>query len=122
MPEDRMREILLVVAITFGWAVISTIVPPWPGIKLTEFYLWLFNRTLPSSLELGGLVFAYLMSFCYGFGLLWGYLIGFQLVPRLGATWGLAAKWGLAFLVYLLWTLLVFDFWYREALRQARNL
>ncbi|MFQ3613191.1 MAG: hypothetical protein SNJ68_05685 [Cyanobacteriota bacterium] len=104
---------------TLLWGIISTFVPPWLGVRQTEFYLWLFQRQLPPSLELGALFIIYVMSLSYAFGLLWGYLAGFVLLPRLGAEGRILAKVLVGIGVYLLWTLLVFEILYREALRQA---
>lgn len=53
-----MGKLLGVMGLTFLWALISTFVPPWLGLKLTEFYLWLFQRQFPPSLELGALAIA----------------------------------------------------------------
>ncbi|MCJ2544120.1 hypothetical protein [Thermostichus vulcanus] len=91
----------------------------WLGLKQTQFYLWLFRREIPTSLELGGLAMVYMMSLGYVFGWLWGYLVGFVLLPRLGVEGSILAKVLVAIGIYLLWTLLVFEILYRDALRQV---
>jgi len=50
--------------------------------------------------------------------MIFGYLIGFRLVP---ALLDLTAffKWALAIMMFILWTLLMFELCYRWALSQA---
>ncbi|MEN9226213.1 MAG: hypothetical protein Q6L60_03165 [Thermostichus sp. HHBFW_bins_43] len=114
-----MGKLLGVVGLTLLWALVSTFAPPWLGLRLTQFYLWLFQRQFPPSLELGALAIAYLMSLGYSLGLLWGYLLGFVLLPRLWSGVGILPKVLVGLGVYILWTLLVFEVLYRDALRQA---
>ncbi|MEN9221692.1 MAG: hypothetical protein Q6M04_04575 [Thermostichus sp. BF3_bins_97] len=114
-----MGKLLGVVGLTLLWAIISTFAPPWLGVRLTQFYLWLFQRQFPPSLELGALAITYMMSLGYAFGLLWGYLLGFVLLPNLWPGVGIRAKVLVGIVIYILWTLLVFEVLYRDALRQA---
>lgn len=60
-----------------------------------------------------------MMSLGYAFGLLWGYVSGFVLLPRLWVGGGILAKVLVGLVIYILWTLLVFEVLYRSALRQA---
>jgi len=70
------------------------------------------------SLGLGGLFIALVLSTLYPFGMIFGYLIGFQLVPALLDLTALF-KWALAIIMFILWTLLMFELCYRWALSQA---
>ncbi|MCS7013493.1 MAG: hypothetical protein RMI34_09505 [Chloroherpetonaceae bacterium] len=122
MISDVLKELLVVFAISAAVAVGSVLLTVgYPGMWLTEFYLTLFNRKIPSELGLGGLFIALVMSFLYPFGIFWGYLVGFRLVPWLLRLPD-AAKWGVGIGAFVLWTLGVFELCYRWALWQAKKL
>lgn len=119
--SDFLRELLSVfvasVAVAFGQVFITA---GYPGVWLTEFYLRLFRRALPPSLELGGLFIALVLSFAYPFGAIWGYALGFWLAPMLSDLPS-AAKWIIGIIVFFLWTLLMFELGYRWAIYEDQK-
>ncbi len=116
--SEFFKELLTISAISLVIAFVQLVFTGHPGIWLTHFYLHLFQRQFPHSLGLGGLFIALVLSTLYPFGMIFGYLIGFRLVP---ALLDLTAffKWALAIMMFILWTLLMFELCYRWALSQA---
>lgn len=119
--SDFLKELLTVFVISTVVAFGQIITAGYPGTLLTEFYEHLFQQRFPTSLELGGLFIAIVLSFCYPFGAVWGYLFGFRLAPLffdLQAT----VKWIIGAIVFFLWTIFMFELGYRWALQQADKL
>ncbi len=115
---EFFKELLTISAISLVIAFVQLVFTGHPGIWLTHFYLRLFQRQFPSSLGLGGLFIALVLSTLYPFGMIFGYLIGFRLVPAL-LDLTTFFKWALAIVMFILWTLLMFELCYRWALSQA---
>lgn len=115
-----IKELLTVFVVSLSLAMVQMLATAgYPGVWLTELYLRLFGRTFPSGIGLGGLFISLVMSFLYPFGLFWGYVAGFRLAPLL-LEMTQEAKWGIATIVCILWTLLAFELGYRWALSQVR--
>jgi len=106
--SEFFKELLIISAISLAIAFVQLVFTGHPGIWLTHFF----------RLDLAACLLRLCSVLLYPFGMIFGYLIGFRLVPALLDLTALF-KWALAIIMFILWTLLMFELCYRWALSQA---